>query len=144
MKEKEQSEIKLSIKEIGEAYWIASSYQRAIRKVLEGYDREDLLNEDHYATSVIKLRQDLPMAWVVINSEASIIRRKDLQDKARQIGESDPSFSEKSGDERLMIAREALIDEFFEVSQKAPVSLRALQSILSSDVEESGRKAKKR
>ena len=135
MSKKEQSEIKLSIEEMGHAYWIASSYQRAIRKFLKNNEREELLEGDHYATAVVQLKEDHPMAWALISTEASRIRRQDMGDKAKQLVEEEPAYLEKTDKEKVEIVQEALIDEYFELSQKAPMSLRALESILSSYVE---------
>jgi hypothetical protein len=137
-----EKEIPEFISRPAEEYWYASRIQRSLEKHLrgmrhgwEGFDDKE--RDDIFVRYVAKIRQEQPLFWLVIQTDAQRLMRDDVSQKIDNVlNKKEKSLLEKKPEVQFMKAKESLIYNYWEVSQKPPRLLRMLKEELSRNVDQ--------
>lgn len=133
MSEKEPQTMAEFVNESAERYWYLSSIQKVARKYYKQIYNREPEDGNGLATFLQIVKIEKPEFFIVMNSGAHLLRKKDMAQKADEISQTDPTFADRSLEERIGIVQDALIGEFFELSTKAPRELRLLEGLLFNE-----------
>lgn len=115
---------------VAEKWWYLSRIQRTIRSYYKKCNGSDSLKEGKLVDTTKRIRRDNPLFWTIINTDAQLLRGRDIRQKVDELLKNDPGLQEKTPEEQKKTAEEALIKEFWELSRKAPRELKLLEELL--------------